>query len=122
MRKVFLITFLVVAFSIGAAAQIKTPTASEIVPANFISDGCSMFPDGKYRDCCVVHDLAYFNGGNWKLRWRADKELFKCVAAKRGIEHKFIAPVMWLGVRSFGVDWLPTSFRWGFGRAKKDAK
>lgn len=26
----------------------------------FVSDGCSMFPDGDYRDCCVEHDKAYF--------------------------------------------------------------
>lgn len=92
------------------------------VAAEFKSDGCSMFPDGDYRDCCVAHDLAYFSGGSWTKRWRADKKLFKCVAAKRGVEHKFIAPVMWLGVRVFGVSFLPTSFRWGFGRAKKAAK
>lgn len=77
-----------------------------------------MFPDGGYRDCCDRHDRAYYVGGNWKQRWRADKELFKCVAAKPGFKYKFIASVMWLGVRFGGVDWLPTSYRWGFGQKK----
>jgi hypothetical protein len=69
--------------------------------------------------CCAEHDRAYFVGGSWKERWRADKKLYNCVAAKKGFQHKIIAPVMWLGVRAFGVSWLPTPFRWGFGQTKK---
>jgi hypothetical protein len=58
-----------------------------------------MFPKGKYRDCCVEHERAYLSGRSWTKRWRADKKLFKCVVAKQGLQHKFIAPLMWLGVR-----------------------
>ncbi len=122
MKRFFLIAFSIAAFSICAAAQNDIKPTREIIPADFKSDGCSWFPDGKYLDCCVRHDLLYFNGGSWTNRWRADKELFKCVAAKKGFEYKFIAPVMWLGVRAGGVSWLPTSFRWGFGRGKKSSK
>jgi hypothetical protein len=114
-RIVFVLLFFFL-FSFNAAAQSKS--AVETTPATFKSDGCSMFPDGKYRDCCVEHDRAYSSGGSWTKRWRADKKLFKCVAAKKGLQHKFIAPLMWLGVRAGGVHWLPTSFRWGFGRKK----
>lgn len=77
-----------------------------------------MFPDGSYRLCCEAHDLAYFSGGSWTARWRADKELYRCVAATKGFHHKLIAPVMWLGVRAGGLHFLPTPFRWGFGRRK----
>lgn len=86
--------------------------------AEFKSDGCSWFPDGNYTDCCVVHDQAYYAGGSWKKRLRADNKLFICVAKKKGWYQPLIAPVMWAGVRVFGVSFLPTSFRWGFGNKK----
>lgn len=117
MKKLTLFLSAIFIFALDVAAQEKPFVLT--VPADFKSDGCSMFPDGAYRNCCVEHDLVYYAGGNWKQRWRADKKLFKCVAAKRGFKHKIIAPVMWLGVRAFGVSWLPTSFRWGFGRKIK---
>lgn len=121
MKQLLLIFTLAILLSVSTPAQTNSKL-TETIPADFKSDGCSMFPDGDYRDCCVEHDKSYYVGGSWTKRWRADKKLFKCVAAKKGIEHKIIAPVMWLGVRTFGVSWLPTSFRWGFGRAKKAGK
>ncbi len=118
MKKFIFILMLSGVFTIGAAAQTKPNSPAAAVPANYVSDGCSHFPDGDYLDCCYEHDKTYFAGGSWTQRWRADKKLYKCVAAKNGFEHKIIAPVMWTGVRAFGVPWLPTSFRWGFGKTK----
>ncbi len=118
MKKIIFILFILCLSSSGAFTQTNSASAIEAVPATFKSDGCSLFPDCDYRDCCVEHDKAYYVGGNWKMRWRADKKLFKCVAAKKGFQHKTIAPLMWLGVRVGGVSRLPTSFRWGFGRKK----
>jgi hypothetical protein len=116
----FIIIFIFV-FSVGVFAQNSPiPTnETQTMPADFKSDNCSLFPDCDYGDCCVSHDKAYYFGGSWKERWRADKKLYKCVAAKKGFHHKIIAPVMWIGVRAFGVSWLPTPFRWGFGQTKK---
>lgn len=122
MKKLFFIILFTSIFSIGAFAQENTKSAIETVPADFQSDGCSLFPDGDYFDCCVEHDKAYYFGGSWKQRWRADKKLYKCVAAKKGFKYKLLAPVMWAGVRIGGVPWLPTSFRWGFGRKKSSKK
>lgn len=121
----FLISAFVILFSLGAFAQKNSNAAKETVvtPVNFVSDGCSSFPDGDYFDCCSEHDKAYYAGGSWTKRWKADKKLLKCVAAKKGFEHKLIAPVMWLGVRAFAVPFLPTPFRWGFGKdLEKKAK
>ena len=118
MKTYILTLFLLALFSVSAAAKSESDSTAKPIPANFQSDGCSLFPDGDYRDCCVEHDRAYFDGGSWTLRWRADKKLYRCVAAKKGFEHKLIAPVMWAGVRVFGVSFLPTSFRWGFGKKK----
>ena len=117
-KKSFLIVIFTILFSISAFAQTDLKSTTETLPADFKSDGCSLFPDGDYVDCCVEHDKAYYFGGSSKLRREADKKLYKCVAAKKGFHHKIIAPIMWLGVRTLGVSWLPTSFRWGFGRKK----
>ena len=83
-------------------------------PADFVSDGCSLFPDGNYRDCCVAHDKAYYLGGSRKDRRAADKELYSCVISKGN--SKFLASMIFVGVRVGGFSFLPTSFRWGFGR------
>lgn len=118
MKNFVFIFALTVLFVLNTAAQTNDGAAIKSAPKTFKSDGCSLFPDGKYLDCCVEHDRAYFAGGSWTMRWRADKKLFKCVAAKKGFEYKIIAPLMWAGVRLGGVHFLPTPFRWGFGRRK----
>jgi hypothetical protein len=117
MKKAVLALVLFAFMTPFAGAQVRTPSdADPSVPDGFESDGCSLFPDGDYRDCCVQHDLSYFSGGSWKARWRADDQLRKCVAGKRGFQHKPLSFLMWFGVRIGGVPWLPTPFRWGFGR------
>ncbi len=122
MKKLFLISFVVVISAISLAAQTKMETVAktepiaQTFPANFKSDGCTDFPNKDYLDCCVQHDLAYFKGGSWTARWRADGQLRKCVAAKNGWWHKPVSLVMWSGVRIGGVPFLPTKFRWGFGK------
>lgn len=83
--------------------------------SRFKSDGCSMWPDGNYRDCCVEHDKAYFLGGGYKDRAAADRVLVRCVASKGKWYNKAIVPFMWAGVRVGGVGFLPLPFRWGFG-------
>lgn len=122
MKKASFILFLTILLSIGVFAQNNQKSRIEINFANFKSDGCSLFPDGDYRNCCVAHDRAYYGGGSWTARWRADKNLYKCVAATKGFQHKIIAPLMWLGVRVGGLHFLPTPFRWGFGRKKIKVK
>jgi hypothetical protein len=90
-----------------------------VMPADFKSDGCSLFPDGNYRNCCVEHDKSYYFGGTKAERKAADQKLRACVREKG---HRFLAPMMYLGVRIGGVAWLPTQFRWGFGKTKDPKK
>jgi hypothetical protein len=78
----------------------------------FVTDQCTLFPDGEWGGCCVEHDRAYWRGGTRQQRREADIELMRCVAA-RG--HPWIAMVMYAGVRMGGTPWLPTAWRWGFG-------
>jgi len=115
---IFILTILFSAnvFSQNNSAETSEPPSD---PAGFVSDGCTGFPDGNYLDCCVAHDREYFDGGSWSERWRSDKKLFQCVAAKPKFYNKLVAPVMWLGVRAFGVPWLNAKFSWGFGKKKK---
>jgi hypothetical protein len=84
----------------------------------FSSDGCSLFPDGTRTDnmlwqsCCISHDLAYWQGGDYKARIAADNELASCVQA---LGEPVVAVVMLLGVRFGGSPFWPTDFRWGYG-------
>ena len=78
----------------------------------FTSDGCSMFPDGNWVECCVEHDKAYWCGGSFSDREQADRELGHCVAEKQNDALGFL---MYMGVRAGGVSIAPTPFRWGHG-------
>ena len=85
---------------------------------DFTSDGCSAFPEGTieqkqlWHSCCVIHDLAYWKGGNEKERKAADLALQTCVAE---VGEPALATLMLAGVRVGGTPWLPTRFRWAYG-------
>jgi len=96
------------------------PATDDLLPSGKRSDGCTLIPDGDFRDCCVAHDREYFHGGSPKERRAADERLYMCIRKKEGIGHKFIAPFVWFGVRIGGVSFLPTPFRWGFGNKEKN--
>jgi hypothetical protein len=86
---------------------------------DFTSDGCSLFPDGtigdrgKWCECCLQHDLAYWRGGTEDERKRADEALRACVLARTG--DKALSETMYLGVRTGGHPVFPTWYRWGYG-------
>lgn len=81
-------------------------------PHTFISDGCSMFPDSDWAECCVAHDIEYWCGGTAIDRHSADSALRDCVA-RTG--RPTLGWWMEKGVRMGGVPWTPTSWRWGYG-------
>ena len=74
----------------------------------FTTDGCSMWPDGPWKGCCVSHDRWYWAGGSKEKRLHADMALRKCVS-NRG--WPIMAWVMYVGVRIFGGPYWPTPFR-----------
>ena len=88
----------------------------EIKP--FTTDGCSVFPDGtlndnsKWLECCIRHDLAYWKGGTFDERKKADDELEQCVA---DMGEEKISLLMHTGVRFGGSPYFPTWYRWGYG-------
>ena len=101
---------------ISSLSPLTSVMADEL--RDFTSDGCSAFPDGTREDkelwhsCCVLHDLAYWKGGNSEERKAADHALKFCVEA---VGKPDIAKLMLAGVRVGGTPWLPTQFRWAYG-------
>jgi hypothetical protein len=85
----------------------------------FQSDGCSLFPNGssaepgKWCDCCLRHDVAYWRGGSTADRLAADQTLRDCVRERTG--DSVLAEAMYLGVRAGGTSVFPTGYRWGYG-------
>lgn len=92
----------------------------------FKSDGCSGgFPDNWkdkdgnvvcLYDLCFLHDLNYWAGhsGDSVGRFFADTVLMASVVAKTG--RVGLGLLMFLGVRIGGVSWIPSPFKWSFGR------
>ena len=113
---VTLIFFTLIAVNVHS--QVKRIPAPVEPPADFKGDGCTAFPDGDWGDCCFKHDKEYFRGGSAKERRASDKRLYQCVNAKKGWQHVIVAPMMWMGVRFLGVEFLHAPFSWGFGQPK----
>ncbi len=84
----------------------------------FVSDGCSLYPEGPlgrsdvWRTPCVTHDRSYWQGGTWRERLEADWRFCREVAA---CSHPVDGLAMFLGVRFGGTPYLPTRWRWGYG-------
>ena len=93
-------------------------TVAELKP--FVTDGCSMFPDGtpadqtRWQQCCITHDFAYYVGGPAALRDAADSALHECML---GASNSVLADLVYYGVRIGGTPVLPTPWRWGYGWA-----
>ncbi len=83
---------------------ITSASAAEL--HDFTSDGCSLFPDGNFKDralwcdCCLAHDISYWRGGAREDRRHADKTLRDCVLERTG--SKALADLMYDGVRAGG--------------------
>ena len=84
----------------------------DLPPHHFTTDGCSLWPDGTWVDCCVDHDIAYWCGGSCEDRAHADATLRQCVTHRGSAS---MGTAMYVGVRAGGAPWLPFPFRWGYG-------
>ena len=91
----------------------------EMKLSDFTSDGCSLFIDGTFEDpdlwkeCCLKHDIAYWQGGTEEEREAADIAFRECVKKKTG--NSELAEVMYQAVRQGGEPYYPTWYRWGYG-------
>ena len=71
-----------------------------------------------WRECCVVHDRAYYYGGTREEKQAADEALKQCVA--RTLDDKLLGrllgPTMQIAVSIGGLPYFATSYRWGYGK------
>ena len=108
---------LLTVLTLSSCASHRPPHTAELAP--FTSDGCSLFPDGTFKDrdkwcdCCQNHDLAYWQGGSADERKQADATLRDCVLARTN--DRRLAEIMYLGARAGGHPGFPTWYRWGYG-------
>jgi hypothetical protein len=95
-------------------------------PKSFASDGASGIPDtvpdpgNELRPVnlygpAFLHDIPYYVGGTAEDRFVADA-MFACRAIRMSGASAVLAGILFRGVRCGGVEWLPTTWRWGFGR------
>lgn len=114
LRSKFTIAFLFLSLSLLTHGQ-----ASAAGLRDFTSDGCSLFPDGTIQDrvlwcdCCLAHDIAYWQGGTKEERLAADRMLRECVYDRT--HNKALAEMMYDGVRAGGHPAFPTWYRWAYG-------
>lgn len=96
-------------------------TSRPPVLAPFSTDGCSLFPDGTFTnktlwlDCCIEHDIAYWQGGTEEDRRNADQRLKDCIQERTG--DAALAQLVYDAVRTWGGPAFPTWYRWGYGWA-----
>lgn len=74
-------------------------------------NGPSEKPDA-FLECCVQHDLAYWQGGTLEQKEQADLELKACITKN---SDEAIGNLYWQGVRWGGGPQFKTPFRWGYG-------
>ena len=96
-----------------AAATIPSVAFSDEVasPIPFSSNGCSGFREARFFGCCFVHDFAYWSGGTWNERGRADATLRQCLS---DVSHnKPLAYVAFALVRMATFSGAMMDFGWG---------
>jgi hypothetical protein len=82
-----------------------------------MSDGCTLSPDGSWRQACVTHDRAYYYGGSAADRQRADQQLRTDMIAQGA--SPAVAGLYYAGVRAGGVPGTGLPWEWGFGSHAK---
>jgi len=78
----------------------------------FTTDGCTLFIDSSWKQCCIRHDKVYWNGGTRNMRLDADRELASCVENE---SNKIMAQIVYGAVRVGGAPYFAVPWRWGYG-------
>ena len=70
-----------------------------------------------WRQCCVVHDRAYYYGGTREEKQAADEALKQCVA--QTLDNNILGILLGLAMQAAvsigGLPYFATSYRWGYG-------
>ena len=78
---------------------------------DFVTDKCTMFPEGSWGECCKKHDKSYWVGGSAENRRVSDNEFRKCVYKN----NKALSFLVYSAVRIGGTPFLAVPWRWGYG-------
>jgi hypothetical protein len=83
----------------------------------FVTDGCTDSPNGLFgatwTQCCITHDLAYWEGGTSDDKHQADETLKACITGKSG--SPLIGDTYFAAVDLFGAAFPRASWVWGYG-------
>lgn len=104
---------------VGPSAKVFS-SPSEKILRPFQSDGCSSSPNGVtgtansqvWTACCVAHDTAYWKGGTFQEKVKADQALKACMA---DAGYPRVATFFSATVQQLGGPNTHQSFRWGYG-------
>ncbi len=77
----------------------------------FQTDGCTLFPEGSYSHCCIVHDKDYWRGRSIAGRDEADNRFYQCIKK----ESELLAQIMYWGVRVGHYSPIKLEHKWGWG-------
>ncbi|MBN8536462.1 MAG: hypothetical protein J0M15_05380 [Deltaproteobacteria bacterium] len=108
----------------GMVVGKDTVPISKPILRPFTSDGCSLSPNSffevDFTECCVEHDVAYWLGGSKDEKDKSDVQLKACIQSKLNSTFNndisaTVAQTYFFGVQMGGVNFLPNSFRWGYG-------
>lgn len=116
MRNSFFIAFLIIsAFTLFfwylvASSFFDVSLAQQ---KEFKTDGCTLFVDSSWKQCCVEHDKKYWQGGSVKERHISDTIFRDCI--HHTTDNQVLSIIMYGAVRIGGVPFIATPWRWGYG-------
>lgn len=104
---------------VGPSSKVFSSATDKILRP-FESDGCSSSPNGVtgtsdsqvWTACCVMHDAAYWKGGTYQEKEKADKDLKACIANSG---YPRVGLAYGASVQQFGGPNNQRSYRWGYG-------
>jgi hypothetical protein len=79
----------------------------------FATDGCTMFVNGSWKECCIAHDHDYWQGGSAETRQESDERFKECIYTKT--QNRPLSLGAYMIIRIGGVPYLATPWRWGYG-------
>ncbi len=79
----------------------------------FTTDGCTLFMDGSWKQCCFEHDRQYWQGGSAEERLMADVRFRKCIYEIN--DSGALSFVVYGAVRVGGSPFIAVPWRWGYG-------
>jgi len=118
MRNSFLVAFLIIGTFILFFWYVVASSFFDVSLAQkqeFKTDGCTLFAEGSWMQCCVEHDELYWHGGSQQERYVVDGMFRDCIYDVS--DKKMLSLAMYSAVRIGGTPFFAVPWRWGYGWA-----